>query len=59
MADYVIGDPLRCTCEHEQHFDGSGHAYGVPLATGSVKTIYGTFRVCDECKTLHGWIKED
>jgi hypothetical protein len=43
-------------CEHVRHTepDPAGHSYGMPFDVDylvHVKTPYGTFRVCNECRT--------
>lgn len=41
----------RCECEHADHFDGGpAHPYGNPPAITTVKTSYGTFAQCAECR---------
>lgn len=50
----------RCVCENSDHFDSSkgehpvAHPYGhVCEDVEPVKTDYGTFEVCKECREGH------
>lgn len=38
-----------CQCEHKDHFNGQGHAYGQAAAVVVLKTTLGTFHVCQGC----------
>ena len=51
---------MDCACEHISHFEklkhtpngNPAHDYGMgfsPLFMTTVKTLYGTFRVCKDC----------
>lgn len=47
---------MKCQCEHASHFDdGTGHPYGEDRGAdvAAVRTAYGTFGMCSECRTYH------
>ncbi len=52
-----MASPSRCECEHIDHDDGPGHKYGAAfLCLTAVKTDYGTFAMCDDCRRAgHGF----
>lgn len=55
-----------CQCENERHFGGAGHPYMSEEATTTVRTLYGTFHVCNDCVrscgfeqgVADGWVRE-
>lgn len=49
-----------CDCEHHSHApDGNGHDFCVDaLGIETIRTIYGTFHVCAECRASHPYPDE-
>lgn len=49
-----------CDCEHHSHAPGAGGHASCADAVGiePIRTVYGTFHVCDECRAAHPYPAE-
>lgn len=47
----------KCECESIEHFDNNKlHVYGENFNESfEIKTVFGTFHVCKECKEKCNW----
>ena len=46
-------DSIKCNCEHDDHIAVTlAHRYGGAKGTVIIKTPYGIFNLCSDCKTL-------
>ena len=48
-----------CECEHENHFNGESHDYGVEVPdTQTVNSSAGPFNMCADCVTAHIYVQD-